>query len=263
MLAAQFDRLPDPTSSRASAEQHSDTRAARQHLNNTVLISLNPTMGHLRPAPEGRPSVPEPAVTGLLAADGRRPVRGARPSSTRSSSTGSAMAPSSRRSRRWCCWSSARCWSSAFFWRRRARPPCCPGKLQFAGEGIYGFVRNGVAIEILGGKNGRSMGRFPGHPVRVHPDPEPLGHRSVRPAAGDLAFRDPGAAGRHGVVHLHDRRDPEARVLRLLQADVLHPRHSARDAHPADSRSSSCRTSSCGRSPWPSGCSPTCSPVTC
>ena len=35
-----------------------------------------------------------------------------------------------------------------------------PGKLQFAGEGIYGFVRNGVAIEILGGKNGRKWAGF-------------------------------------------------------------------------------------------------------
>ena len=25
-----------------------------------------------------------------------------------------------------------------------------PGKLQFAGESLYAFVRNGVAIEILG-----------------------------------------------------------------------------------------------------------------
>ena len=25
-----------------------------------------------------------------------------------------------------------------------------PGKLQFFGESIYGFVRNGVAIEIMG-----------------------------------------------------------------------------------------------------------------
>ena len=35
-----------------------------------------------------------------------------------------------------------------------------PGKLQFAGEAIYGFVRNGVAIEILGGKNGRKWAGF-------------------------------------------------------------------------------------------------------
>jgi F-type H+-transporting ATPase subunit a len=35
-----------------------------------------------------------------------------------------------------------------------------PGKLQFAGEGIYGFVRNGVSIEILGGKHGRTWAGF-------------------------------------------------------------------------------------------------------
>jgi len=35
-----------------------------------------------------------------------------------------------------------------------------PGKLQFLGEGIYGFVRNGVAIEILGGRNGRKWAGF-------------------------------------------------------------------------------------------------------
>jgi F-type H+-transporting ATPase subunit a len=34
-----------------------------------------------------------------------------------------------------------------------------PGKLQFFGESIYGFVRNGVAIEILG-RNGRKWAGF-------------------------------------------------------------------------------------------------------
>ena len=34
------------------------------------------------------------------------------------------------------------------------------GKMQFAGESAYGFVRNGVAIEILGGANGRKWAGF-------------------------------------------------------------------------------------------------------
>ena len=35
-----------------------------------------------------------------------------------------------------------------------------PSKLQFVGESIYGFVRNGVAIEILGGQHGRKWAGF-------------------------------------------------------------------------------------------------------
>src|SRR4051794_37906760 len=48
----------------------------------------------------------------------------------------------------------------AFFLAASRKSAMLPGKLQFAGEGIYGFVRNGVAIEILGGKNGRKWAGF-------------------------------------------------------------------------------------------------------
>ena len=48
----------------------------------------------------------------------------------------------------WCC-------SSV----RRARPPITPGKFQFFGESVYGFVRNGIAIEILG-KDGKRWAGF-------------------------------------------------------------------------------------------------------
>jgi len=47
----------------------------------------------------------------------------------------------------------------AFFLAASRRAAMLPGKLQFAGEAIYGFVRNGVAIEILG-KNGRAWAGF-------------------------------------------------------------------------------------------------------
>lgn len=46
-----------------------------------------------------------------------------------------------------------------FFRAASRRAAVVPGKLQFAGEGLYGFVRNGVAIEILG-KNGRQWAGF-------------------------------------------------------------------------------------------------------
>ncbi len=48
----------------------------------------------------------------------------------------------------------------AFFLAASRRASVLPGKLQFAGEGIYGFIRNGVAIEILGGPNGRKWAGF-------------------------------------------------------------------------------------------------------
>jgi len=38
--------------------------------------------------------------------------------------------------------------------------PVVPTKLQFFGESIYGFVRNGIAVEILGGPNGRKWAGF-------------------------------------------------------------------------------------------------------
>ena len=46
------------------------------------------------------------------------------------------------------------------FFYRSARPAAVvPGKLQFVGESLYGFVRNGVAIEILG-KQGKKWAGF-------------------------------------------------------------------------------------------------------
>ena len=57
-----------------------------------------------------------------------------------------------------------------------------PGKLQFAGEAIYGFVRNGVAIEILGGQVRPQMGRLPDHPVRSSSSSRTSGASSLSPS---------------------------------------------------------------------------------
>jgi F-type H+-transporting ATPase subunit a len=46
-----------------------------------------------------------------------------------------------------------------FFAASARRAAVVPGKLQFVGESLYGFVRNGVAIEILG-KAGRKWAGF-------------------------------------------------------------------------------------------------------
>ena len=48
----------------------------------------------------------------------------------------------------------------AFYLAASRKSAIVPGKLQFAGESAYGFVRNGVAIEILGGANGRKWAGF-------------------------------------------------------------------------------------------------------
>lgn len=48
----------------------------------------------------------------------------------------------------------------AFFLAASRRAAIRPGKLQFAGEGLYGFVRNGVSVEVLGGPNGRKWAGF-------------------------------------------------------------------------------------------------------
>jgi F-type H+-transporting ATPase subunit a len=47
----------------------------------------------------------------------------------------------------------------AFFTASARKSAVVPSKLQFAGESLYGFVRNGVAIEILG-KAGRKWSGF-------------------------------------------------------------------------------------------------------
>ncbi len=46
-----------------------------------------------------------------------------------------------------------------FFAVAGRRSAVLPGKLQFTGEGLYGFIRNGVAIEIMG-RNGRRWASF-------------------------------------------------------------------------------------------------------
>jgi len=48
----------------------------------------------------------------------------------------------------------------AFFLAASRKASMMPSKLQFAGESAYGFVRNGVAIEILGGHYGRKWAGF-------------------------------------------------------------------------------------------------------
>ena len=48
----------------------------------------------------------------------------------------------------------------AFYLAASRKAAIVPGKMQFAGESAYGFVRNGVAIEILGGTNGRKWAGF-------------------------------------------------------------------------------------------------------
>ncbi len=47
----------------------------------------------------------------------------------------------------------------AFFLAASRKAAVIPSKLQFVGEGLYGFVRNGVAIEVLG-KAGRKWSGF-------------------------------------------------------------------------------------------------------
>ena len=48
----------------------------------------------------------------------------------------------------------------AFFLAVSRKAAMIPSKWQFAGESAYGFVRNGVAIEILGGQHGRKWAGF-------------------------------------------------------------------------------------------------------
>jgi len=47
-----------------------------------------------------------------------------------------------------------------FFTVSARKAAVVPSKLQFMGESIYGFVRNGVAVEVLGRENGRKWSGF-------------------------------------------------------------------------------------------------------
>jgi len=47
----------------------------------------------------------------------------------------------------------------AFFLASARRAAVVPGKLQFVGESLYGFVRNGIAIEVLG-QHGKKWAGF-------------------------------------------------------------------------------------------------------
>ena len=47
-----------------------------------------------------------------------------------------------------------------FFVASSRKAAIVPSKLQFLGESIYGFVRNGVAVEVLGRENGRKWAGF-------------------------------------------------------------------------------------------------------
>ena len=42
----------------------------------------------------------------------------------------------------------------AFFYAAARNPRLVPGKMQFAGEAVYGFVRNGIARDAIGAKEG-------------------------------------------------------------------------------------------------------------
>lgn len=48
----------------------------------------------------------------------------------------------------------------AFFVMSARKAALIPSKLQFFGESIYGFVRNGVAIDVLGREHGRKWAGF-------------------------------------------------------------------------------------------------------
>ncbi|GAA3390180.1 F0F1 ATP synthase subunit A [Cryptosporangium minutisporangium] len=46
---------------------------------------------------------------------------------------------------------------AAFFYVAARNPKLIPGKLQFAGEAAYGFIRNSVVLDAIGAKNGKKF----------------------------------------------------------------------------------------------------------
>ncbi len=121
----------------------------------------------------------------------------------------------------------------AFFTASARKSAVVPGKLQFAGESIYGFVRNGVAIEILG-KAGRKWSAFLATLfvfilVMNLWELVPFAQLPVTSHFAVPAFLAIMVWFIYNIVG-----HPQARILRLPQVDVLHPRRAVVHAHPAD-----------------------------
>ena len=141
-----------------------------------------------------------------------RPVPAA--SSCRRSSTSATSASPSR-----CCsWCSRPCSSWPSRSPPRARRQMVPGRLQFAGETVYGFVRNTLARDNIGSEH---FMKFVPYLFSLFMFILVNNYYGIIPFLQFptlLADRLRRTAGAHVLVHLRRRRHVEARRARLPQA---------------------------------------------
>ena len=93
-----------------------------------------------------------------------------------------------------------------------------PGRLQFAGETVYGFVRNTLGPRQHRQRALHEVRALPVLAVHVHPGEQLLRRDPVRAVLHLLADRVRRPAGAPHLAHLHRRRHVEARRAGLLQA---------------------------------------------
>ncbi len=126
---------------------------------------------------------------------------------------------------------------ATFFLLAARKQQLVPGKLQFAGETAYGFVRNSIAKDIIGGRDFMKYVPLLFTPVLLHPGEQHLRRNPADPASELLARRRRLRARGHRVHHLdrHRRQEERPEVLqaghRSVRSPVLHPpdRRSDRD----------------------------------
>ena len=205
-----------------------------------------------------RPSAPRTTATSSprrTAATRRRDTRGRRSSSRRSSGSAASTSPSR------CCWPwSARVIVVWFFWAAFAKPKLVPRGAQNLGELGITFVRDQILRPMMGRRGDGFlpflvslfffiwiMNLMEIIPVAQFPAMSFIAFPVVLMLMVYVTYTYLGhqAPGPGRLLRQHD---PQGRAL--ARSCSSWPRW----------RSSS--TSSSGRSPWPSGCSPTCSPGT-
>ena len=140
---------------------------------------------------------------------------------------------------------------AAFFYLAARRARVVPGKMQFAGEAVYGFVRNSIAAEAIG----HGYRKFVPYLVTLFSFVFVMNIAGIVPLVNfpaTLEVRLPVVPRDHLLRHLQRGRHPAGRLRHVLQGHHvparravagLHPagpdrvpldrRHPAGDAHPA------------------------------
>ena len=122
-----------------------------------------------------------------------------------------------------------RCWSGSrsailiiFFLVAYRNPKMVPTKKQWLAESIYGFVRNNIAVDMIG-HDGRAVRAVPHDAVLLHPADEPLRHHPGHPDLAELAHRVPGRPRGDQLRAVQLRRHPASTAFVKYFKNALIP----------------------------------------